>query len=320
MPSENRPIQLGLCCLNTELRDRKPSVFASRTVILKTLADKGVDFLKEKILQNLRDVLTIMDWNEENGIKVYRLSSEMFPHKSNPKAADYTFDFAKDLLKQIGEKARLYNQRLTFHPGQFNVLGSPHENVLLNTITGLDYHASVLDLMGMDQNSVMVIHGGGTYGNKPETIKRWCRNYNTLPIHIKRRLVLENCERCFSVADCLEISKKTGVPVIFDTHHYTCYNILHPDETLKPPEYYIPDILESFKRRQIKPKFHISEQGLGKVGHHSDYVEVIPDYLLEIPEKYNTHIDIMIEAKMKEKSIKHLYKKYPFLDCKITVK
>jgi len=320
MPSETRPIQLGLCCLNTELRARKPSVFASRTVILKTLADKGVDFLKDKILQNLRDVLIIMDWNEENGIKVYRLSSEMFPHKSNPKATDYTFDFAKDLLKQIGDKARLYNQRLTFHPGQFNVLGSPHENVLLNTITGLDYHASVLDLMGMDQNSVMVIHGGGTYGNKPETIKRWCRNYNTLPIHIKRRLVLENCERCFSVADCLEISKHTGVPVIFDTHHYTCYNILHPDETLQPPEYYIPDILESFKRRQIKPKFHISEQGAGKVGHHSDYVEVIPDYLLEIPEKYNTHIDIMIEAKMKEKSIKHLYEKYPFLDCKITVK
>ena len=58
MPSENRPIQLGLCCLNTELRAGKPSVFASRTVILKTLADKGVDFLKEKILQNLRDVLT----------------------------------------------------------------------------------------------------------------------------------------------------------------------------------------------------------------------------------------------------------------------
>ena len=235
MVSENKPIQLGLCCLNTQLRAQKPSVFASRTIILKTLADKGVDFLKEKILQNLRDVLTIMDWNEENGIKVYRLSSEMFPHKSNPKAPDYTFDFAKDLLKQIGDKSREYNQRLTFHPGQFNILGSPHEKVLLNTITDLDYHASVLDLMGMDQNSVMVIHGGGTYGDKPETIKRWCRNYETLPIHIKRRLVLENCERCFSVADCIEISKKTGVPVIFDTHHYTCYNILHPDETLEPP-------------------------------------------------------------------------------------
>ena len=39
--SENKPIQLGLCCLNTELRAQKPSVFASRTIILKTLADKG---------------------------------------------------------------------------------------------------------------------------------------------------------------------------------------------------------------------------------------------------------------------------------------
>lgn len=39
--SENKPIQLGLCCLNTQLRSQKPSVFASRTIILKTLADKG---------------------------------------------------------------------------------------------------------------------------------------------------------------------------------------------------------------------------------------------------------------------------------------
>ena len=27
----------------------------------------------------------MMDWNEANGIKVFRLSSELFPHKSNPK-------------------------------------------------------------------------------------------------------------------------------------------------------------------------------------------------------------------------------------------
>ena len=62
--------------------------------------------IKEKIIQNLKDVLTMMDWNEANGIKVFRLSSEMFPHKSNPKVVDYDFDFAKDLLKQIGEKSK----------------------------------------------------------------------------------------------------------------------------------------------------------------------------------------------------------------------
>jgi len=318
MKSENRPIQLGLCCMNTILRAQKPPVFSSRSVILKTLETKGVDHLKEKIIQNLKDTLTLIDWNEANGIKVFRLSSELFPHKSNPKAQDYTFDFAKDLLKQIGDKAKSLNHRLTFHPGQYNILGSPHKHVLLNTINGLHYHATVLDLMGMGQNSVMVIHGGGAYGDKPKTIERWCKNYETLPINIKRRLVLENCEKCFSVKDCLEISAKTGIPVIFDTHHYACYNQLHPDETLEPPEYYIPAILESFKSRGVKPKFHISEQGSGKIGHHSDYVEVIPDYLLEIPEKYNMEIDIMIEAKMKEQSLFHLYKKYPQLNCKVT--
>ena len=80
---------------------------------------------------------------------------------------------------------------------------------------------------------------------------------------------------------------------------------------------YIPRILESWNKRNIKPKFHVSEQGTGRVGHHSDYIEELSEYLLSIPEKYNTNIDIMIEAKAKEKAIFKLYAKYPFLDCKL---
>tara|TARA_B100000900_G_scaffold119763_1_gene101109 strand:+ start:830 stop:1786 length:957 start_codon:yes stop_codon:yes gene_type:complete len=316
--SINKSIQLGLCCLNTELREQKPSIFASRSVILKTLETKGVEHLKEKIIQNLKDVLTMMDWNESNGIKVFRLSSELFPHKSNPKATDYTFDFAIDLLQQIGIKSKSLNQRLTFHPGQFNCIGSPNNEVIINTTNDLKYHADVLDLMQLDHNSVMVIHGGGTYKDKNATKKRWCENYLNMPKNVKNRLVLENCEKNFSIEDCLEISSIVNVPVVFDTHHFECYKLLHPDETFKEPEYYMPLILETWNRRGIKPKFHVSEQGSGKCGHHSDYIEVIPNYLLDIPTLYDTNIDIMIEAKMKEKSIFKLYEKYPFLNCKIS--
>jgi len=314
--SENKSIQLGLCCLNIELRECKPSVFSSRSVILKTLHEKGVDNLKAKIVENLQDVLIMMDWNEANGIKVFRLSSEMFPHISNPNAPDYTLEFAKDLLKRIGEKSKKYNQRLTFHPGHFNCLGSPTESVIEHTIRDLDYHASVLDMMDLGPDSVMVIHGGGIYGDKNKTIDRWCENYNKLPDNIKRRLVLENCERNFSIEDCLRVSEKVKVPVVFDTHHYECYNIMHPNEKLEIADNYIPKILETWSRRGIKPKFHVSEQGAGKCGHHSDYIETIPNYLLEIPKKYKTDIDIMIEAKMKEKAIFKLYEKYPYLDSK----
>jgi len=315
--SQNKPIQLGICCINTILRGQKPPVFASRKMIIRTVEEQGIDVLKEKIIQNLKDVLTMMDWNEQNGIKVFRLSSEMFPHKSNPKVVDYSFDFALDLLKQIGKKSKKYNQRLTFHPGQYNVIGTKRPEAFQHTINDLSYHADVLDLMRLSNDSVIVIHGGGIYGDKNETIERWCKQYNELPEKIKKRLVLENCEKCFSVEDCLKISKQVNIPVVFDTHHYECYCLLHIHEDYLKPDAYIPEILASWAKKGMKPKFHVSEQGSGRTGHHSDYIENIPDYLLEIPDKYSVNIDIMIEAKMKEQSIFRLYQKYPFLNCKI---
>ena len=313
--SGNKSIQLGLCCLNTILRERSPPIYSSRRMIIRTIKEKGINALTDKIIQNLKDTIQLIRWNEINGIKVFRISSELFPHKSNPKIENYTFDFAIDLLKKIGKKAKKYNQRLTFHPGQYNVVGSPDKKYFEQTVNDLSYHAEVLDLMELDQNSVMVVHGGGVYGDKEKTKERWCNQYQLLPENVKKRLVLENCEKSFSIEDCLEISEKINIPVVFDTHHFECYKLLHKDEEFKEPEYYMPLILETWNKRGIKPKFHISEQGSGRIGHHSDYVETIPDYLLEIPEKYNQDIDIMIEAKAKELAIFHLYEKYPFLNC-----
>ena len=159
--SQNLSIQLGLCCINSKLRKQKPPIFSSRKMIIRTVQEKGIDVLKEKIIQNLQDTLTLIQWNEDNGIKVFRLSSELFPHKTNPKVEDYTYDFAIDLLKQIGDLAKSYNQRLTFHPGHFNVIGTPTQEYFQHTCEDLGYHADVLDLMGCGKNSVMVIHGGG---------------------------------------------------------------------------------------------------------------------------------------------------------------
>ena len=230
--SINKPIQLGLCCLNTTLRHQKPPVFASRKMIIRTIKEQGIDVLKEKILQNLRDVLTMMDWNEENGIKVFRLSSELFPHKSNSQIEDYNFDFAIELLREIGEKSMAYKQRLTFHPGQYNVIGTPNPKAFQQTISDLSYHADVLDLMNLNENSVMVIHGGGIYNDKSKTIERWIEQFHLLPINVQRRLVLENCEKCFSIEDCLYISSIINIPVVFDTHHFECYKLLHPEENV----------------------------------------------------------------------------------------
>ena len=318
--SENKSIQLGLCCLNTILRQQKPAVFSSRKMIIRTIQEKGIEELKSKIIENLKDCLKMIEWNEQNGIKVFRLSSEMFPHKSNPLVESYSLDFALELLTEIGNLARKYNHRLTFHPGQYNVVGTPDKKKFQQTISDLSYHAEVLDKINMGKDSVMVVHGGGIYGNKDATIERWCKQYMELPENVKNRLVLENCEKCFSIIDCLKVSDIIGIPVVFDTHHFTCYCKLHPEEEFELEEFYIPKILDTWKKKQIKPKFHVSEQGEGRVGHHSDYIESIPEYLLEIPKKYDISIDIMIEAKMKEQAIFKLYRKYPNLNCKINKK
>ena len=69
--------------------------------------------------------------------------------------------------------------------------------------------------------------------DKKNTIQRWIDNYRVLPTIIRNRLVLENCERNFSIKDCLYISSQCGVPIVFDTHHYECYKIMHPEETFE---------------------------------------------------------------------------------------
>ena len=123
--SVKRPIQLGLCCLNIELRDQKPTIFASRSCTMKTFEKKGLEYVKKLSLENLEDIKKMIIWNTENGIRVFRLTSNIFPHLSNPKTERYSLDFADEKLKEVGKLAREHNMRLTFHPGQYDVLGTP---------------------------------------------------------------------------------------------------------------------------------------------------------------------------------------------------
>lgn len=309
-------IRLGLCCLNTTLRNQRPSIFCSRGVIRRTIREKGLKIVVEKSLQNLEDMKKMILWNVENGIQVYRMSSDMFSHATDT-VCSYSIDFAFEKLKELGEFAKQHNQRLTFHPGQYNVLGTPREDALESTIRELTFHADIFKHMNCGIDSVMVIHAGGTYGDKNATKKRWVDNFKKLPEHAQKRLVLENCEKSFTVQDCLDVSNMIFenygfyLPIVIDSHHDNCYRLLHKDEKLPEMREWIPKVIETWKSRGIHMKCHISEQGDGRIGKHSDYIEKIPEYFLEIPEKYKIPLDIMVEAKKKEKAIKQLYNTYP---------
>jgi UV DNA damage endonuclease len=289
--------RLGYACINDTLRSK--NIFTSRTLKLSTLEVRGLDYAKELAIQNLKDLQTILEWNLENGIYFMRISSNIFPFASHPEHGGYSLDFANDLLKSVGVFVRDNNIRITMHPGQFNVLSSPRDTVVQNTFLDLNHHCDILDRMGLDQNSVMIIHGGGKYDSKTNSLERLEKNILKLPERTRNRLVLENCEMSYSIEDLLPISEKLQIPIVIDTHHD---DINH--STFRA-DYYFERVFKVWHNRSIKPKMHVSNsiEGCGPTRterrKHSDYVRYFHESLLYI----DFDIDIMLECKMKEKAL-----------------
>lgn len=289
---------LGYACICTELR--KKGIFCSRTCRISTIEQKGIEYVKTLAMQNCIDLLRLLEYNVQNSIYFMRVSSDLFPFASHEKYA-YSIDFADEILLKIGNYAKLHKIRLTVHPGQYNVLSSKTEKVIESTIRDLNHHCEFLDKMGLDQNSVMIIHGGGVYGNKKESLERLCVNIQKLPENTKNRLVLENCEMSYTIEDLLPVSEKLGVPIVIDFHH----DDLKPSSN--PPEYYFDRVFKVWFNRSIKPKVHVSNSCPGilptdnmtKRRKHSDLIYKLHDSLLTI----KFPIDVMLEAKLKEQAI-----------------
>lgn len=302
---------LGYACINTRLQKKK--IISSKTLRLSTLEKKGIEYAKELAIQNLQNLLTILKWNKENDIKFFRLSSDMFPfatykgpyngpiHEKEPSDGLYTLDFADDLLKEIGSYAKEHNIRLTMHPAQFCVLSSKNEEVVSNTFADLNHHCEILDRMGLDQNSVIIIHGGGVYGDKKKALERLEKNILNLPKNTRDRIVLENCEMSYTIEDLLPLSEKLQIPLVIDFHHDDIHT------STNPIHYYFDRVFDVWNKRNIKPKVHISNSVPGITNEntkterrkHSDYIYYIHESLLSI----KFPIDVMLECKMKEDAL-----------------
>ncbi len=298
-------INLGLCCINTKLR--KKNIFCSRTMIRKNFT---VASAQEKASQNLLDIIPMLKWNVDNQIKCFRLSSDIFPHFTDTETESYDIDFAKPQFDRVALAIDESDSRIVMHPGQYNQVGANSSSVFEKTILELAHHADVLNNLQVDKNGVMIVHGGGVYGDKESTKRRWIEQFDDLPRKVKDRLVIENCERSYNVRDCLDISQECGIPVVFDCHHYDCYTLCHPNEDKFEIDEFMPEIIESWRDRRIL--MHVSQQAPNsKLGKHSDYIDEIPWYMFNIVEDYGIEYDLEVEAKMKEQAILKLYDLYP---------
>jgi len=303
-------MNLGYACINMELNARKGEdrITTNRSMIKKTFNDKGVDYASELILQNVIDLNQIIDWNEQNNIKFFRLSSEMFPWASEY-YQDWDsvphIDLIKIWLQNAGLKAKEYGHRITSHPGPFNVLVSPNENVVQNTITDLTIHGQIFDMMGLSRTpyNKLNIHCNGVYGDKQSALDRFCKNFERLPESVQTRLTVENDDKAsmYSVKELYDgIYKRINIPIVFDYHHHRfCDGGLSEQEALE---------LAMSTWGDIKPVVHYSESKAEHQLDESIRPQAHSDLIKELPNTYGNDVDIMVEAKHKELAIEGFIK------------
>ena len=294
-------MNLGYACINMTLSGQKPKVTTNRSMIKKTFTEKGVDYAGELGMLNAADLGRILRWNVENGIKVFRLSSEFFPWASEYKFEDLPqYLRIKTLLAGAGHYAKSNGMRLTCHPGPFNVLVSPHKHVVDNTITDLRIHGEIFDMLGLERSpyNKINIHCNGVYGDKQSAMDRFCKNFELLPESVQTRLTVENDDKAsmYSVKDLMYIHERIGIPIVFDYHHHKfCTGDLSEQEALELAISTWPD--------GIKPIVHYSESKALHEGNESLKPQAHSDYINDLPDLYGNDVDVMVEAKAKELSI-----------------
>ena len=276
-------------------------ITTNRAMVKKTFLERGIGYASETALLNAKDLIKVIKWNNDNGVKMYRLSSDIFPWASEYEFTDLPhFEEIRQALLEAGDEAKRGGQRITFHPSPYGVLASVREDVVKNALKDLRQHAEIMDLMGLDQTHFypINIHVNTTQPTKEEAAERFCNNFHLLSDNVKKRLVVEVDDKKsqFKAEDLYDmVYKKIGIPITFDFLHNKCNPSVHSEEeALKLCLSTWPEGIPAITHYSASKRDH--EDPAAKEVAHSDW-------LYEKIETYGLDFDIELEVKMKEKAL-----------------
>ena len=263
---------------------------------------KLASLTEEKLCNNIRNNLialdNILDYNIFLNIKLFRISSDVIPFASHPaNKIDWIDEFNPQLIN-LGEKIINSQMRVSMHPGQYTVLNSNSSEVRSKAVADLNYHCAFLDCLGVDNSNKIILHVGGVYNNKIESINRFVNQFQDLDPKVQKRIVIENDDNRFNVADVLYISSHIDAPVVFDSFHH----FLNPPGDHHSQNYWISKCQETWQTKDGKQKIHYSQFNAEKRrGSHSDTIKA-QEFLAFYHSLKNYDIDIMLEVKDKNLS------------------
>ena len=292
--------RLGYCCINLTLQESS-KITINRGMVKRTFLEKGIEYASQLALLNVKDLEKIVTWNHENEIKMYRMSSDMFPWCSEYEICDLPdYEEILQIMKRIGDFAKSVGQRLTFHPSPYSVLASDKEHVVQNAIKEINQHGEMMDMLGLDRTQFypINIHVNTTKPSKEESSARFCRNFHLLSDSAKSRLVVENDDKPtqFTVKDLKEmVHDKIGIPVTFDFLHNKC-NPYTEDES-----------------EALSLALSTWPEGITPITHYSDSRKIFEDESAKLlahtdwiwgeVETYGLKFDTEFEVKMKDKAL-----------------
>ena len=282
-------MRIGYPCIN-----RSIGCTPSKTFRLASYSDTR---LRDTVQANLSCLEKILEYNAQKGLLFLRITSDLVPFASHPVCRFPWQEHFLPVFESLGRYIRKHRFRISLHPDQFVLVNTPATDVLRRSIDELIYHVELLELMGLDKTAKIQIHVGGIYGDKTASTERFIRACEgLLDDRILHHLVIENDDRLYSAADCLAISDRTGIPVLFDVFHHALYN---NGESVRQ---ILDRVAKTWGENDGLPMVDYSSQEAGKrPGAHAGHID-LPDFKRFLKETQAYDMDIMLEIKDKETS------------------
>ena len=269
-------------------------------------------------LERLRDIL---DFLERNDIRMYRLPTALAPYASHPDLPQFHDQVAEceEELARIGLLARERGIRLSSHPGQYTVLNSESAATQAAAVAELEVQAALFDAMELGQEAVVVLHVGGTAGGRDAALDRFLAGFERLSDHARARLVIENDDRSFALADVLELSRRSGLRIVWDVLHHRCHDpagipdrealaaaLATWDAGTVPKIHFSSPRLDVEARRVRNGRRVETRYVLPQLRAHADLIDPIgfEHFLRDAPA--GRDFDVMLEAKAKDLALLRL--------------
>jgi UV DNA damage endonuclease len=168
----------------------------------------------------------ILDRLERDRISMYRMASSFVPYATHPDLPQFRGQLEQCAaeLERVGARVRALDVRLSTHPGQYVVLNSVREDVREAALRDVELQAALLDALGLGEEAVVVLHVGSAEGGTEHGKDRFLAGVERLSARARARLVIENDDRTYALADVLQLSERSGLRVVWDILHHHCHD------------------------------------------------------------------------------------------------